>query len=248
MSKRILVCDIDGTLLDGDRATVGLAALSLFLRRNRDDIRLVYATGRTFEATWRPIEKGVLPEPDAIASLVGTEIWFPDWRRVDKRYILHISQKWDHEQVRETLSRWKHIKPQSAEVQSPWKLSYYLRENPREVIARLDAALRQRGVEAKIVYSGGKYLDIIPARSGKAGAVKFISEVWAGHRDPVLACGDSGNDLDMLTSAKNLGVAVGNAEASLADKVEEFNNLYRSNHPYAAGVLEGGFAHRFWPR
>jgi sucrose-phosphate synthase len=248
-TKRVLVCDIDGTLLKNkDEETIGLTTFRLYLKRHRDHFRLVYATGRTFEATMKPIERGLLPEPDAVASLVGTEIWFPSWHRIDISYIRYISQKWDRRGVARIAGARKELAMQPAAVQSEWKLSYYLKQaDAPRVMTQLRKMFSAQGIEAKLIYSCGCYLDIIPVRSGKAGAVRYIKERWSQQSQPVLACGDSGNDLDMLFQASVLGVAVGNAEQRLRKQARKHPHLYGASHPYAAGVLEGGRAHRFWP-
>lgn len=76
-SVRVLVTDIDGTLLDEGVPTPGLATLRLLIENQQDAVRVVYATGRSFFSTWKLVLADVLPVPDSIASSVGTEVWLP---------------------------------------------------------------------------------------------------------------------------------------------------------------------------
>ena len=111
-----------------------------------------------------------------------------------------------------------------------------MRENQLEVLQEIAKRLEKAGLKANIIYSQDEFLDLLPVKSGKAGAVKYIVGKFGVDREAVVVCGDSGNDLDMF----NLGfkdIIVGNAHTELKDF--EGENIYHATAEYSAGIIEG---------
>jgi sucrose-6F-phosphate phosphohydrolase len=241
---RLLALDIDGTLIGkGDRPTAGLETLGIVLDARREHVRLVYATGRSFASVWSLVEADVLPRPDAVAAFVGTELWMPPWEARDAGFRERIEADWDLDGVMEVLRSFEGLTPQPAEVQTPWKASFYLPDE--SLIPRVEAALKAEGLRAAVLYSAGAFLDVIPERAGKRAAVMHLRGLWGIDPGHVLVGGDSGNDLDMLKDPRLAAVAVGNAQEEVRDLSED-EGVYQAELPYAAGVLEGAEEHGFW--
>lgn len=245
-AQRLLVCDIDGTLLNRGRSTPGLQALRLRIKQERGRIRLVYATGRSFASTWSLVAQNTLPAPDAIAAQVGSELWLPPFHQPHRPYEHEISEGWDWRGVTEAAGRHPGLVRQGSEFQTPWKASYLVAGDPAQVLPRLQAELAASGVKVKLLYSGRQYLDLLPARAGKRGAVAHLSSLWGRHAT-ILACGDSGNDLDLLADPRVHGVVVGNASDGQLTQTTG-PGVYRARLPFAAGVLEGARHYRFFSR
>jgi sucrose-6F-phosphate phosphohydrolase len=243
-NTRILVSDIDGTLLEDGQPTPGLETLRLVLYAHRDEVKLVYATGRSFESTQNLIASGALPRPDGIAAFVGTEVWLPPWIAPSSSYRARITAGWNVNAVRKVASAFAALEPQPDRFQTGLKASYYLSDP--DALPPLDHALNDVDTGARLVYSCKKYLDIVPARAGKRAAVEFLCNTWGIDRQYVLACGDSGNDADMLAAPRFWSVAVGNSEAEI-ERLTEPESLHKSTLPHAAGVLEGAEVFDFWP-
>jgi sucrose-6F-phosphate phosphohydrolase len=241
--KRLLVSDIDGTLLDNGAPTPGLETLRLVLYAHRDEVRLIYATGRSFESTRDLVVSGALPGPDGIAAFVGTEVWLPPWERQSRDFGNAVSQGWDLDAVLAVAAAFPALEPQPGEFQTLLKASYYLED--AAALPVLEKSLEDVGAGARLIYSCNRYLDIVPARAGKRNAVEFICRRWGADPRYVLVCGDSGNDLDMLQDPQFRGVAVGNSEEEVRCLVKA-GPLHESSLPYAAGVLEGAEAFDFW--
>ena len=106
--------------------------------------------------------------------------------------------------------------------------------------------LRIRGIRAKILYSCSRYLDVLPERAGKRDAVEHFRRLWDIPKSHVLACGDSGNDRDLLEDKHFLGVVVGNSQNELRELAGS-NTLHKATLPFAEGILEGALVHGFWP-
>ena len=242
--EHLLASDIDGTLLREGEATPGLKALKRLIQTHDDKVALVYATGRSIESTLDLVEKEILPKPRAIASFVGTEVWLPEWQP-SLAYRKMIEKDWRPEEIRYWATRMFRLKPQEDHFQSNWKLSFYL--DSHATVFDLKSFFKSKGLAARVIYSCNRYLDIIPLGAGKANAVSFLGSMWDIEARNMLACGDSGNDIDMLTAPKTCNVAVGNLEGEL-ERLADQGHFYVAELPYAGGVLEGAAAFDFWPQ
>ena len=213
----------------------------LWEQLDREGITLAFSTGRhlaSIESFYA--EHDAERRADACLCMVGTEIFLLDSAgyRLDEGWSEHIRVGWDKRTIDRIMDGVPEAQLQPAEWQSPFKASYFLEEN---VTARLDEiheSLEAAGLQAKVVYSAGRFLDLLPIRSGKGGAVRYLTEELGMAPSAVVTSGDTGNDLDMMRP--DLGfrcIAVGNAAPELAEYREP--NVYHANQPYAAGIREG---------
>ena len=73
---------------------------------------------------------------------------------------------------------------QDPSEQRPHKLSYHLTakgDDAQKVISQLEGALKAAGMRAKIIYSGGMDVDILPEGASKGDGLKFLlRQVHAG--------------------------------------------------------------------
>jgi len=241
--ERLLVSDIDGTLLRRGQPTVGLATLTRMIDHYEPGTRLVYATGRSIRSVLSQIEDGTLPPADAVAALVGTEVWFSPWARPDGGFFRRIDPGWQRERIRDVVARVEGLELQPSEFQSPRKLSFFV--DGETVVREVRSLLTLADLRCRLIYSGERYLDLIPDRAGKRAAVEYITSAWNAPGAKVLAAGDSLNDRDMLAHPRYFGVVVANADEDLAENVQG-PRLHESSLPFAAGVLEGAEFFDFW--
>lgn len=230
-SRRVLITDLDGTLLGSD---AGLARFASWRETHAADWSLVYATGRTLASVRSLVEDGTLPKPDATIGEVGTviggagvDVW-RDWPPPIAR--------WDPHRVREALHGEGRLVPQGPSAQSSVKVSYDAMALDRADVMRLARALRRAGVEARLVYSAGRYLDILPRSLGKRSAARHLIAAWGLEARAVVTAGDTGNDRDLLRLG-GPGIVVGNASPELRS-LRGPRILHASRH-HADGVLEG---------
>lgn len=233
--RRLLVIDLDSTLIGGSRE--GRQQLQKALNSVRDSLILVYVSGKNLADQLEMIENHQLILPDYLVSSVGTEISrLPGEHPLDE-WDRYIQAGFDREMVVSFIEQhYPDLALQPQEHQTPLKVSYFLQSaNPKQ-LEEIHASLIAAGFPAKPVYSHDLFLDVIPERAGIGAAVKFLVDSLVLFPNQVFISGDSGKDIDLFQYGFR-GIVVGNATRELKKAVEL--RAYFSHRHYAEGVLEG---------
>jgi sucrose-6F-phosphate phosphohydrolase len=236
VAGRMLATDLDGTFIGDDRAME-------MLWRELDElgVAVVFSTGRHLPAIYDFYETAATDRRAAACiTMVGTEIWHRsgDGYLLDDGWSDHIAAAWDRREVDAVVGAVPGVERQPEEWQSPFKASYFVDDLAPVVVDGIHALLAERGLDAKVVYSAGRFLDLLPLRSGKGEAVVYLADELELARGDVVTAGDTGNDLDMMRPELGVrSIAVGNATAELRDFVAP--NVYHAKADHAAGIREG---------
>ena len=265
-SDNILLCsDLDRTLIPNGFQKESAHARPVFRRlAETANIYLAYVSGRDQKLILDAIEEFNLPEPDYAIGDVGTTLYRVtngNWQ-LSKDWSYEIGKDWkglNGEELAEILEDMDDIRLQEPEKQSLYKLSFYTDQDvdQQRLIKQIRIVLDEKGVRANIIWSVDEIstnglLDIVPARANKLHAIQFLmqQEQFSGER--TVFAGDSGNDLDVLTSGLQ-AILVKNANENVRKEAIDSlsvkhitNRLYLPkgnfcgmNGNYAAGVLEG---------
>jgi sucrose-phosphate synthase len=244
---RLLVCDIDNTLV-GDRDS--LRRLLEVVRRERQRIGFVVATGRSVALTRQVLEDENVDQPDILITSVGTEIHEGPYLEPAIGWTNHLAYRWDRDAVVQALDGVEGLTLQGKEGQRPCKVSYYVdgsrvapdapdpaQAGGRKIQKEVEKRLRQAGVRFNTIFSHGQFLDVLPLRASKGKAIRYLADKWEVPVERVLVAGDSGNDEEMLRGT-TLGVVVGNYSPEL-EALRGRPRIYFAKAHYAAGILEG---------
>ena len=233
----LVVSDLDNTLTGCDR---GASRFSGFFDR-RTEFGFVIATGRSFIEARRLVRDWKLPVPRAWITSVGSEIYLetPEGPKLDRSYADFIAEEWKPERIELALCSIAGLSPQADYEQRAFKRSYFA-ETPDVEFAVRDR-LRQAGIAARVVFSHGNLLDVLPVNAGKAAAMRHVARYFDVPLAQVFAAGDSGNDADMLAACDN-AILVGNHAAEVAELAGRAN-VYRARRHHGAGALEGVLTH-----
>jgi Cof subfamily protein (haloacid dehalogenase superfamily) len=83
-----------------------------------------------------------------------------------------------------------------------------------DVLKKIEEHLRNRELNATVVYSEDEYLEILPLNASKGNVLKKLMLELGCNKENVIALGDHLNDVELIKSA-GVGVAVANAQPEL---------------------------------
>ena len=264
--QNILICsDLDRTLIPNGYQEESAHARAVFRRLiEHPSIYLAYVSGRNRKLILDAIEEYYLPEPQYAIGDVGTTLYRVrngNWQLSDE-WSDEIGKDWNgtnREELAGLIEDIKEIRLQEPEKQNMHKLSFYTDPNVDHqlLIKNIRTILASAEVPANIIWSVDEIgtnglIDVVPARANKLHAIRFLLLQEQFSDDRAVFAGDSGNDLDVLTSGLQ-SILVKNADDQIRKEAIEIltnkkmlNRLFLPkgkfwgmNGNYAAGVLEG---------
>ena len=232
----VIISDIDGTLL-GDED--GLDAFNKYISSIRDRVMLIYASGRSYDEYLNAVEHEGLIYPDAVIASTGADIYVKNGNIYEKDIKWNAiidSDGWDILKVRKLLDGLPGLASQTA--RNSYKASYYMgATGQNELIAVVADIIKKNGIEAKIIASHGKYLDVLPKKCDKGEAALYLAGRLNIHVQDVIVAGDSENDVDLFRKFRH-GIIVGNAHHAMKQLLKG-GDFYEAQNHAAAGLLEG---------
>ena len=174
-----------------------------------------------------------------LITAVGTEIYYSG-NVLDQTWADQSSVGWNREAVIAIAQQFPQLVPQPDSEQRALKVSFLLNAKDAHILSDLEAKMHHQGVDAQLIYSSHKDLDILSSRANKGNALNYIRQVLEFDPDRTIACGDSGNDI-ALFEQKTLGVIMGNAQPELLQWHHQnpSDDRYLAQGFCAAGILEG---------
>ena len=232
---KLIVSDIDNTLLGDDRA---LKEFINHLEDTDSKVAFAVATGRTVNSAFDVLKENDVPYPDIIISSVGAEIYYNYQGRLiySSGWEAHIRHQWHREKIKKLLQQFSFLQYQEEDTQRKFKISYYTSDVP-EYLEQVKSTLIRHKIKSNVIFSHGQYLDILPYRASKGKAIRYIAYRWNIPYENILVAGDSGNDSEML-KGDLLGVVVANYSSEL-ESLKGQNRIYFANRKYAGGIVEG---------
>jgi sucrose-6-phosphatase len=234
----LIVTDLDSTLVGNNTS---LREFNRLFQQHRQSYgsKLVYATGRSL-TLYEELESEVdLLPPDMLITSVGSEIYNTQ-REMDSAWANLLSEDWDVQIVRQIADKYDQLRSQRESEQGSFKVSFWLDPHYKTILQDLKEELMTRDIQAQIIYSSDRDVDVLPRNSGKGNALRYIREQLNIPPNRTVACGDSGNDIALFTE-NTFGIIVGNARAELIEwyRTNQRTNLHLAHSNCAAGILEG---------
>jgi sucrose-6F-phosphate phosphohydrolase len=262
----ILICsDLDRTLIPNGFQKESAHARPVFRQLAENaNIYLAYVSGRDRKLMLDAIAEYYLPEPDYAIGDVGTTLYRimnGNWQLSDA-WSDEIGKDWkglNLEELAEFFEDMDDMRLQEPEKQSPYKLSFYADQHvdQQRLIKHIRIVLEEKGVPANIIWSVDEIstkglLDVVPARANKLHAIQFLMQQEQFFGERTVFAGDSGNDLDVLTSGLQAILVKNATENVRKEAIDSLSakhitkrlylpkgNFCGMNGNYSAGVLEG---------
>ena len=230
---RLIVTDLDNTLTGDDAA---LSELMDVIDSN-PDVGFCVATGRRLDDALAKLEEMNLPRPDVLDTSCGTELRYGADLTEDISWRKQIGHQWKPKAVRALLDGVDGLFPQAEDEQARFKISYEVDTSVAPKVSELKRLLREHKLHAKLVFSLGMYLDVLPVRGGAGLSMRHLMFRWGFPPERVLVAGDCGNDEGMLRG-RTLGVVVANHSPELK-KLRKHPRIYFAPGAHARGILDG---------
>ncbi|AXP79515.1 Mannosylfructose-phosphate phosphatase [Mariniflexile rhizosphaerae] len=235
---KLLSFDVDNTLLEFHTLKTNFTTIWNTYKPD-SEVLLTYNSGRLIDDVLNLIKKGVLPEPHYIIAGVGTLIYDYKNKSIVKEFNDVLDEGWDLEAVEELISNINYpISEQPTKFQHAYKRSYYLHDAGPELIDNIEEVFASAKMHVNVVYSGEKFLDILPKWANKGNALQWLLNKLDVESHSTLVAGDSGNDCAMFDMEDVKGIVVANAHEELY-KYTKHRQVYHSESDYSNGIIEG---------
>lgn len=235
---RIFFTDLDGTVVGDPSATERFRD---FWHALDPDTRplLVFNSGRLIDDQIELMEQTPLPQPDYMIGGVGTMLMARDQPALKTAYSTSLGQQFDTDAIHRIISGLPGISLQPEQYQHGFKSSWYLHDADEDAIAALETRLVDAGIDARIVYSSNRDLDILPRAADKGAAIRWLCDHLELELDEAVVAGDTGNDRAMFELPDIRGIVVANALAELKAIAKDENRIFLADHAEADGVIQG---------
>lgn len=231
LPQTILATDLDGTFLGG--SSEQRTTLYDWIAQHRDEIVLIFVSGRGLDFM-RGLARELPVQPDHMVGDVGTSVA----RGPGYTPLPHLEQWLDaswpadaHERIDQAMQQHPGLSEQPGV--SGRRRSYFFKDHAHALAAQRD--VKKLGFD--VLISDNLYFDVLPRGVQKGPTLLRTLQVLNLPAHRTLVAGDTLNDLSMFDTGL-AGVAVGNREAALEAAIQQHENVYRSPHPGAAGVLD----------
>lgn len=225
----LLATDLDGTFLAGK----SIYKQQLYrLMRDRQDVVLVFVTGRGLETVIPLLNDPVIPNPHYIICDVGATIVNGLTLEPVQPLQTEIEEKWPGQLgIYNKLKKVKGLVRQ--EVPQMRRCSFYFDEQTDLEQLKSIAA----SIQCDVLLSAEKFADILPPGINKGSSLKKLVKLLQIKEADILVAGDTLNDLSLYNTGYK-GVVVGGAENKLVDATKDMDQVYHAVKTGCGGILE----------
>ncbi|MEP7375401.1 MAG: glucosylglycerol-phosphate synthase [Chitinophagaceae bacterium] len=228
----LLATDLDGTFLGGK--SLHKQQLYRLIRENMGAL-LVFVTGRGLESVIPILNDPIIPNPDYIICDVGSTIVNGYTLEPVAKLQARVERSWPGRlKIVECLKDISGLTYQ--EVPQQRRCSFFVEDE--KIVDKIRS--RVNALDCDVIYSAGKFLDVLPRGVNKGASLTNLVEYLATDANMVLVAGDTLNDLALYQCGYK-GVVVGNAEEKLIKTTKDIDGVFHAESAGAGGILEALF-------
>lgn len=199
---------------------------------------MIFATGLSFRKSREVIERLDMPRPAILISGLGSEIHY-GWKTPikDEVWERQARFRWKREDTLKAALQIPGLTLQPEDRQHELKISLTLTGETKPSRGAIQRQLREAGISAKVIISSECFVDILPIRSGKDVALRYLEMKWGINPASVYCYGTYGNDVSVVRG-RNLAAIASDADPILR-RLRNRPRLYRCEQPGLSGFFEG---------
>ncbi|KXG84611.1 HAD-IIB family hydrolase [Agrobacterium bohemicum] len=235
---RLFSTDLDGTVVGNNDATARFRDFWQSLPQETRPL-LVFNSGRLLDDQFELMEDVPLPNPDYVIGGVGTLLSGHDQPSLKQAYAASLGQAFDTHKIVSVMSSVSGASVQPARYQHDLKSSWYLHDASGADISDIERRLVDNEIDARIVYSSNRDLDILPRAADKGAAIQWLCIHLDIGLDEVVVAGDTGNDRAMFELPGVRGIVVSNALPELKGLAVDKDHVFCAPDAEADGVMSG---------
>ncbi|SNB71029.1 mannosylfructose-phosphate phosphatase [Agrobacterium sp. 719_389] len=239
---RLFSTDLDGTVVGDNDATRRFRDFWHALPEARRPL-LVFNSGRLIDDQLALLDEVPLPQPDYIIGGVGTMLHAKKRSELESAYTQSLGTGFDPRKIADVMAGIPGVTMQEERYQHGLKSSWFLHDADDAALGEIEAALVAADIDARIVYSSDRDLDILPKAADKGAALTWLCGQLRIGLDESAVAGDTGNDRAMFELKNIRGVIVGNALPELVSLAHQDTRFFHAAAREADGVVEGL---RYW--
>lgn len=195
------------------------------------------ATGLSYEDAWAAIERLDMPKPSFVIAGLGATIHYGKARVRDEVWEKQVRHRWSRAGVLEALEGFEGLELQPESCQHELKVSFFRDIKSGPTTAEVVSHLREKGVSGKVMMTANSYLDVVPVRSGKDVALRYLEYKWGIDPARIYCYGMYGNDVSVVRG-RNLSAIAADADEVLR-RLRSRPRLFKCKQPGLAGLFEG---------
>lgn len=235
---RLFSTDLDGTVVGNNDATRRFRDFWYSLPDDRRPV-LVFNSGRLIDDQLSLLEEVPLPHPDYIIGGVGTMLHARGRTDLENAYTRSLGSGFNVDVIGNVMTGMRDVVRQPERYQHGLKSSWFMHDADEQALLDVENALARAGVDARIVYSSARDLDILPKAADKGAAIAWLCEELSIGLDETAVAGDTGNDSAMFELNGVRGIVVANALPELVALSTEDRRVFLSKKQEADGVMDG---------
>jgi len=238
----VLATDLDGTFLGGSDDARN--EFYTWIDEHRDQIGLIFVTGRDPEFITEMTRTTSVPRPDYVVGDVGTTI-----AEVSEDHEIapidvienEIAESWGdaHARVRSALEGAPGLSLQPTPFR--YRMSFDL--DPATFDERAVDLVKALGLD--VLISDNRFFDVLPKGISKGPSLKRLLAHLGLREDRTLVAGDTLNDLSMLALGLP-AVAVGGSEPALIEELRYHPHVHFADGIGVSGIVQAIEHHRLF--
>lgn len=226
----VLATDLDGTFLGGSEKQ--RARLYGHIE-DRDDLLLIFVTGRDIDFIAELVAQPGMPRPRLIIGDVGTSIYDGESFEPIPALEAEIAERWGDagDRVVDMLKD----EPGLTLQPTPFRHRVSYDCKPAALAPDLVQRVEAEGFDGLI--SAGRFFDVLPRGVAKGPTLMRLVDHFGLDPASVLVAGDTLNDLSLFETGLK-GVAVGNSEPDLITAIATRPTVFHSPFEGAGGITD----------